>query len=246
MRSKRRLTTILILVLCACQTPSVAFRPVDGTFAAARGERAVVFTFLVREVSVSRSQGVAWYVQTSDDEAKSLYREFATELANAGLSPVDPEAVREQDLVKSGRFQIREEFHLNPESLPVVKSPADEELMSRTARSLGADLFFVILVDHSVSKVLMRPAAITSRFQITAYRASTGKAVFSDLVEKSAQALPFDLESSGADFQNQYRSIMNKTALGLARDAMRDASNSLKSRLTLKPSEEKKPAPIDI
>lgn len=235
-----------LLLLAACQSPGVLFRQASGPFEAERGERAVVFTFLVREVSVSRSQGTAWFVQTTDEEARALYTEFASELTAAGLSVVPAEAVRDQELIRSGRFQLREEFHLNPESLPIVKSPADEELMGRTARSLGADLFFVILADHSVSKILMRPAGITARFQVAAYRASSGKAVFSHIIEKSAQALPYDLPTSGSAFQNQYRDIMKKTSIKLLQESMRQAASDLKAGLSLRAPEEKKPAAIDI
>ena len=85
MRSKRFLFALL-LPLAVCQTPSVAYRPASGVFEAAPGERAVLFTFLVREVSVSRSQGAAWYVQATEEDANSLYAEFAAELTRAGFS----------------------------------------------------------------------------------------------------------------------------------------------------------------
>lgn len=244
-----RPTLLLFTLLCilSCQSGSIPYRETQGEFAARTGERACVFTFLVREVSVSRSQGVPWYVKLTDEEAAALYREFTGYLKDSGLTPVDARAVRDLELVKGGRFTMREEFHLNPEYLPIVKSKSDEELMARTTRALEADIYFVVLADHSVSRLMFRPAEVTATFQVIAYRGSTGQPVFSSAAEKSSQALPYEI--TGGDFQTQYREIMRKTALDLLRQTMRTSAESMKQKLRLQPAgpgEEKKPGPIEI
>jgi len=178
-----------------------------------------------------------------------MYREFTGYLKDSGLTPVEARMVRDLDAVRGGRFTMREEFHLNPEYLPIVKSKPDEELMMRTTRALETDIYFVVLADHSVSRIMFRPAAVSATFQVIAYRGSTGQPVFSSVAEKTAQALPYDSKTAGADFQTQYREIMRKTALDLLRQTMRTSAESMKQKLRLLPAgpgEEKKPGPIEI
>lgn len=240
---------VLGLQLLSCQSSSIPSRETQGEFTARSGERAAVFTFLVRGVSVTRSQGIPWYIKLSDEEAAGLYRDFSLVLKDSGFSPVEPRMVRDLDIVRGGRFTLREEFHINPEYLPIVKSKQDEELMMRTSRALDADLYFVVLADHSVSRVLLRPASVSATIQVIAYRASTGQPVFSSVVQKSAQALPYELDAAGGDFQTRYREVMRKTALDLLGQAVRSSAETIKQRLRLlpgAPADQKKTGPIEI
>lgn len=238
-----RLFAAALLLLAGCQTSSIPYTEIPGTFVAADGEKTAVFTFLVREVSVSRSQGTAWYVQIPEKEAGSLYEKFSGNLSKAGLRVLPAGEVKMHDLVRGGQFRMREEFHLSAEYLPIIQDKRSEELMMRTAPALGVDLFFVILADHSVSRIMLRPASVTASFQLTAYRASAGRAVYSARCENTRQALPY--ESGTADFQTAYRAIMQRTAILLIEESMQACMEKMLGQPG-RPAAEPPKGPIDI
>lgn len=238
----RFLAMSLAALILSCQSsPIVPGQPVGkGTPQIPADSPAVLFTCLVREVSVARSQGIPWYIQLKEEDAKSLKAD-ATKLLRETIQfqMIPDKVVRDHDLVRAGRFPFTEEFYLSPDENPIVRDAKEQELMLRTAPIIGADYYVVLLLDHSTSKVLLRPSSVTATAQIQIFHKKEGL-IYTRQTSATSDALPYDRDMPLDQFKTHYRNILNQTATKLLRDAMAELQAKMKTEIRILPAEPRK------
>ncbi|MCE9599533.1 MAG: hypothetical protein K8S54_16355 [Spirochaetia bacterium] len=198
---------------------------------------AVIFTCLVREVSVARSQGVPWFALLTDEDARNLKAIAGKLIAEAAHFQMIPDqAVRDHDLVRAGRFPAKEQFYLSPDENPIVRNPTEQELMLRTATVIGADYFIVILLDHSTSKVMLKPSSVTATAQVQIFHKKAGL-IYARQSSATADALPYDRDLPFAQFREEYAKVLRTSAIQLLKQAMADLQTRMKSEIKVLPAE---------
>ncbi|HNN73364.1 MAG TPA: hypothetical protein PKN93_01845 [Leptospiraceae bacterium] len=235
----RVLMLILLSWIVSCQSAPIApgVAKGNGKPSIPAASRAAVFTILVREVSVSRSEGAPWFSQLTDDDALKVKATLKEDLERVLKFELVPgEKIRAQDLYRAGRFPLHEPYYINPELDPIVRNEAEQELMMRTSNALGAKYFVVIVVDHSTTKVLLKPASVTSSIQIQIFSPGSGL-IYTATEEESADALPYVRDVPDAEFKLRYRGIMRSTALDLITKARSKLEKRMQSDITILPRE---------
>ncbi len=199
------------------------------------GSRLALFTVLMRSVGVARSQGTPWIARAEVEEYRHWRGELDTILKDGlGFQLIDNKAVQSQSLVQGGLFPFYEEFHLNPDRLPIARGAKEVEYMLRTAGSLKADYLALVLFDYEVSKVMTRPASVTARLHFELYSPAVGL-VYSGEIEATETALPYDRSQSMGELEKSYQVQIKQALMKSMQRVLTETQKKLKNDLKSPP-----------
>jgi len=233
----RNVPLLLLLPLLFCHTGPIPIGKPPGTGKPIIevDSKAVVFTLLIRSISVARSQGIPWYIELKEEDAaklkKSVYSMLKETLQFKFLSE---EKVHSHELYRAGRFPLREQFFLNPGSNPIAATTENQDLMLRMGPVIGAKYFIVMVLDHSTSKVLLKPSSVTAAAQIQIFTPEAGL-IYAAGVEESADALPYDRDMPISEFKTKYREVLNSTCISLIAKSLVSLKAKMKGDFTIIP-----------
>ncbi len=172
---------------------------------------AALFSMIVRKVAYANSNGLNWIARNDNDDYRELYRGvqdlMETELQ---MQPVERNRVLDHALYQEGRFPLGKKFFLNTARLPIITNAEEEELMLRTSRALGARYFVTALLDHSVSKIVSRPAVVKSVLVLNLYSADSGL-IYQAQLETSESAEPYDRSLTLSELHAGYEAVLAET-----------------------------------
>jgi hypothetical protein len=172
---------------------------------------AVLFSMIMRRIAYSNSNGLDWIARRDDDDYRHLYREITGIMEESlQMQPIPREEVLDHALYQEGRFPLGLRFFLNTARLPIIAGAEEEELMLRTARALGARYYVTVLADHSVSKIVARPASVTSVLVFNLYSAGSGL-IYQAEHQVTESAEPYDRALSLGELYRGYEPIVEAT-----------------------------------
>lgn len=195
------------------------------------GAKVALFSFLVRSAAAANSQGRNWVARRSEEEAGALLIELTAAIQKPlAAEMISPDQIRGHSLYVDGRFPVRTRFFFNPRALPIVETEEEEELMLRTALSLGARYYATAFFDHSVSKFFLFPASVECRLTVQLYSAEGGILLREEL-EKDIEVQPYQRSFLPGETAAEYEAQMATALSGCDRELLHELSGALQQRV---------------
>lgn len=210
---KFKISLLLCLIALNCSSSPLYFGEINESQKPLfqKGSKFAIFSFLMREISVSNSQGINWLGKHFSNDYQNLHTDITNEVAkNLKADFINPDKIKQLAIYKDGYFPLKTKYYLNYLKLPVISSKKEEEIMMRTFHRTGADFYITILVDHSIRKNIFLPIETNSTMQWHFYHKNAGLFYHAES-KTSATAMPYNRTESLSSLKTSYISVVNET-----------------------------------